>query len=113
MKLKTPFFTALLLCALSMPAAAGDLLTSSELKGLAPGRYAVNVMGLVNMTVTLRPNGAIMGETKGKKDRGSWFVQGQKLCIAWNSWLNGSKRCSALSGDAGKYSGGGLSITKI
>lgn len=113
MTLKTPLAAALVLCALIAPVQAGDVLSPNELKKLAPGRYAVSVMGLVNMTVTMRPNGAIVGEAKGKKDRGYWTVQGQKLCIAWNQWLNGSRRCATLKGDNGQYSGGGLYITRI
>lgn len=113
MKLKTPFAAALVLCAMLSPAFAGEKLNQSELKRLAPGRYAVNVMGLVNMTVTLRPNGGIVGQAKDTKDTGSWFVQGEKFCIAWNKWLNGSARCTSLTGNNGSYSGGGLSIRKI
>lgn len=113
MKLNTPLATALVLCALSLPAAAGDTLSQKELRGLAPGSYAVNVMGMVKMTVTLRSNGAVIGSAKGKRDSGYWTVQGQKLCIAWNTWLGGSRRCTALQGDNGVYSGGGLSIRRI
>lgn len=94
-------------------AALGDGLTPAELRALAPGRYAVNVMGLVNMTVSMRPNGVITGQAQGEKDRGSWSVQGQKLCIAWNTWNNGKTACATLSGDKGSYRGGGLSIQRI
>ena len=114
MKLKKPLAAALVLCALVSPAFAEDPLTTAELRKLAPGRYAVNVMGLVSMTVSMRPNGTISGVTKmGKRDRGFWSVQGQKLCIAWNTWMGGKRSCTALSGDNGSYQGGGLSIRRI
>lgn len=111
--LKTPFLAALAVCALSTATLADDALSPTELRKLAPGRYAVNVMGLVNMTVSMRPNGVITGQAKGEKDRGFWTVQGQKLCIAWNKWNDGKMRCAAISGDNGAYTGGGLSIRKI
>jgi hypothetical protein len=111
--IKTPFLAALALCASLATATAGDALTPTELRKLAPGRYAVNVMGLVNMVVSMRPNGVITGEAKGERDRGNWSVQGQKLCVAWSKWNGGKRRCAALSGDAGSYSGGGLSMRRI
>ena len=113
MNLKTPLTTALVICALSIPALAGDLLSPNDIKKLAPGRYAVNVMGLVNMTVSMRPNGTLTGEAKGEKDRGNWTVQGQKLCVAFNNWNGGKRRCAPLSGGNGSYQGGGLSFRRI
>jgi hypothetical protein len=114
MKLKTPLATALLLCALVMPSQAGEQLASNELRKLAPGRYAVNVMGLVNMTVSLRPNGVITGTTsKGKRDTGFWTVSGSRFCVVWSRWLGAKRRCASLTGSNGTYSGGGLWMTRI
>jgi hypothetical protein len=110
---KSPLLAALAICAFVSTASAGDALSPSELRKLAPGRYAVNVMGLVNMVVSMRPNGVITGEAKGERDRGYWTVQGQKLCVAWNKWNGGKRRCAALTGDAGRYAGGGLSMRRI
>ena len=113
MKLKTPLVTALLFGALAAPVAAGEALSAAELKKLAPGRYAVNVMGLVHMTVTLRAGGSMSGEAKGERDRGYWSIQGQKLCVAFNKWNGGKRSCAVLSGQNGKYQGGGLSMRRI
>ena len=113
MNLKTPFAAALLLCAFSMPVLA-DSLSAQDLRKLAPGRYAVSVMGLVNMTVSMRPNGRIHGTTsEGKRDTGSWTIQGERLCVAWNKWLGGTRRCATLKGGNGSYSGGGLYLRRI
>jgi hypothetical protein len=112
--MKTPLLTGLILCTLSFPALAGEALKSQDLRRLAPGRYAVTVMGLVNMTVSLRPNGVITGVTsKGKRDTGHWQVKGNSFCVAWNRWLNGKRRCANLSGGNGTYSGGGLWLQRI
>lgn len=113
MNLRKPIIAALAACVLSSSALAGDALSPSELRKLAPGRYAVNVMGLVSMTVSMRPNGVITGHAKGEKDQGFWTVQGQKLCIAWSKWNNGKTSCAALRGGGGAYQGGGLSIRRI
>ena len=110
---KIPLLAALAVCAFMSAASAGDALSPSELRRLAPGRYAVNVMGLVSMVVSMRPNGIIVGEAEGERDSGNWTVQGQKLCVAWNKWNAGKRRCSTLTGDAGRYSGGGLSMRRI
>jgi hypothetical protein len=114
MNLKTPFAAALLLSALSFSALADDTLSGQDLRKLAPGRYAVNLMGVVSMTVSLKPNGTLSATTsKGKRDTGQWSVQGERLCVAWDSWLNGKRRCTALSGSDGQYSGGGMWMRRI
>jgi hypothetical protein len=113
MNLRQPLVAAAAVCLFSSAAFAGEALSPSELRKLAPGRYAVNVMGLVNMTVSMRPNGVIVGSAKGDKDSGIWRVQGQKLCIAWNKWNDGKTSCAALFGGDGSYKGGGLSIRRI
>jgi hypothetical protein len=114
MTLKTSIAAALLMAALSTPAISADRLSTAELHGLAPGSYAVSVMGLVNMTVNLKPGGGLSGVTsKKKRDSGVWSVRGERLCVQFNRWLKGKQRCAALSGDNGSYSGGGLWIRKI
>jgi hypothetical protein len=113
MKLVQSLAAALLALTLINPAMAGGPLSPQDIKNLAPGRYAVNVMGLVSLTVSMRPNGVIVGEAKGKRDSGVWLVQGQKLCVAWNNWYSGKRRCVKLSGSNGAYQGGGLSMRRI
>lgn len=114
MTLKTPFAAMLILSALAMPSFAGDKLSDKQLRGLAPGKYAVSIYGLVKLNVNLQSSGAIVGTTSKKKtDSGIWSVSGEKLCIRFNRWLKGKQRCTALSGDNGVYSGGGLYIRKI
>lgn len=114
MKMKTPFAAALMLLAVSAPALSGESLSAQDLRKLAPGRYAVSLLGLVNMTVSMRPNGQIMGQTsKGKRDTGVWSVHGERLCVSWSKWLDGKRRCTGLSGADGSYTGGGMSLRRI
>jgi hypothetical protein len=113
MNLKTQFAAALVLVLLAAPAAAGQL-NSQQLRALAPGSYAVSIYGLIKMTIRLQPGGSISGTTSKKKsDSGVWTVSDEKLCIRWTRWLKGKTRCTALFGDNGTYSGGGLYIRKI
>jgi hypothetical protein len=113
MILKAFCVAGLLMVAASVPVAAGTL-SAAQIKGLAPGRYAVSILGYIKMTVTMQPSGLIQGTTSKKKsDTGRWSVQNEKFCITWNRWLKGKQRCISLSGGNGKYSGSGVSIRKI
>jgi hypothetical protein len=113
MTLKTAFAAAALFAVLVTPASA-DQLNGQELRNLAPGSYAVSIYGLIKMTIRMQSGGSISGTTsKRKTDTGIWTVSGEKLCIRWTRWLKGKQRCTALSGDNGVYSGGGLYIRKI
>jgi acyl dehydratase len=113
MTFKTMCVAGLITLAAAMPASA-DTLSSAQIKGLAPGRYAVSILGFIKMTITMQPGGSIQGTTSKKKsDTGRWTVQGEKFCITWNRWLKGRQRCTSLSGGDGKYSGSGVSIRKI
>ena len=113
MTLKTVLAAAVLCAALSAPASAGQL-NAQQLRNLAPGSYAVSIYGLIKMTIRMQSSGNISGTTsKRKSDTGIWSVSGEKLCIRWTRWLKGKQRCTALSGDNGVYSGGGLYIRKI
>jgi uncharacterized membrane protein len=113
MTLKTAFAAAALFAVLTSSASAGQL-NATELRALAPGSYAVSIYGLIKMTIRMQASGSISGTTSKKKsDSGIWTVSGEKLCIRWTRWLKGKQRCTALSGDNGVYSGGGLYIRKI
>ncbi len=94
-------------------AIAGIPLGPAQLKSLAPGRYKVTLMGVSNMTVTFRSNGTIFGAAAGKIDNGHWNLSGNEICIAWNTWLNGSVHCSDLISEAGYYQGRGFTIMPI
>jgi hypothetical protein len=118
MTLKTPLAAAAIVAAIvvavASPPAFAAQLNAAQLKGLAPGNYAVSIYGLVKMTISMQPSGTITGITsKKKRDFGFWSVNGNQLCIRWNRWLKKKTRCTGLSGANGTYSGGGLYIRKI
>jgi hypothetical protein len=94
-------------------AQAGSTLGAAELKSLVPGRYQVTLMGVSNITITLRANGSMLGTAKSQRDTGHWNLSGNKICIAWNKWLGGQAHCSSLVTQAGYYQGSGFTIRRI
>ena len=92
-------------------AIAGGTLGAAQIKNLIPGRYKVILMGVSNMTVTLRSNGTLFGAANGAVDSGHWNLSGNQICIAWNKWLGARARCSALTSEAGYYQGSGFRIS--
>ena len=109
----TGIITAGLILSQLPSAMAGVPLGAAQLKSLAPGHYKVTLMGVSNMTVTLRTNGTVFGAAKGSTDNGQWNLSGNQICIAWNKWLGGSAHCSQLMSEAGYYQGSGFTITPI
>jgi hypothetical protein len=112
---KTALASAAIVAALTLPTHAAPL-NAEQIKALAPGTYKVSAgLGLVKLRINMRPGGGLSGVNlkKQKTDTGTWSVQGNQLCIKWNRWLKGKTRCTALSGENGRYSGGGLTITKL
>jgi hypothetical protein len=103
---------AAILISMSASSFAGDVLSTNELKQLAPGRFLVSVYG-TSMTVTLRPNGSVQGAAKGESDSGHWNLSGNRLCIGWNKWLGGKTRCSSLVSQVGYYQGSGFTFKRI
>ena len=98
----------------SLPSAfAGVPLGPAQLEKLAPGRYRVTLLGVTSITVSLRTNGTVFGSAQGAIDSGHWKLNGNKICIAWSKWLDGSARCSGLSSEPGYYQGNGFTITPV
>ncbi len=102
---------ALFFCSYS--AHAGQPLTSANLQHMVPGSYQVVLMGTVNMTVTMRSNGTMLGATKTEKDHGHWNLSGDKLCLAWNKWLGGQLHCSGLVSQGSYYQGNGFTFQPL
>jgi hypothetical protein len=111
-RFKSAMAAAAILLSVSASSYAGDVLSSNELKQLASGRFLVSVYG-TSMTVTLRPNGSILGAAKGESDSGHWNLNGNRLCIGWNRWLGGKTRCSSLVSQVGYYQGSGFTFKRI
>jgi hypothetical protein len=111
--MKRLFCAAAMLLLIGGQGFAGSSLSSSELKRLAPGRYQVTLYNAISMTVTMKPNGTVVGTSSTDHDTGTWSLSGNRLCIAWHTWLGGQARCSGLVSDGNKYHGSGFTFTRI
>jgi hypothetical protein len=103
----TKWLAVLSLIGFSTTAQAKDL-TQADLKKLFPGSYSVTIFNTFTLKVSLRGNGDIIGVSRGRKDTGRWSIEGSRLCIAWKTWTNGRKGCSALRRDGNLLRGDGF-----
>ncbi len=110
---KSTLIAAALLLSVAPGVQAGNSLSQSQLKHLAPGRYLVTLYNAVSMTVTLKPNGTVLGRANADRDSGIWRLSGNQLCIGWNKWLGGQTRCSGLTSEGGYYRGSGFTFRPI
>jgi hypothetical protein len=105
--MKIIFAAFVLATAVAAPVHA-EALTSKDLNKLFPGSYTVKIFNKWDLRVRMSSNGAIKGTAAGFSDTGRWSIEGGKLCIAWNSWTNGRKGCSALRRENGVIKGRGF-----
>ncbi|HML93756.1 hypothetical protein [Methyloceanibacter sp.] len=49
------------------------------------------------MTGRMSTVAAAFSGNKGVSDRGKWWVDGNRLCQKWSSWMDGETYCYALS----------------
>jgi hypothetical protein len=95
----------LLLALLSGPAAA-DKLSGQELQSFISGKrifLAVPLGG--EIPLTYRPGGVVdgSGEAAGlgrymtPKDKGRWWVSGDRLCQKWQQWYDGKTFCFTVT----------------
>ena len=96
---------ALALAALAAPAAA-EKLQGAALKSFISGKriyLAVPLGG--EIPLTYRPGGVVdgSGEAAGlgrymtPKDKGRWWVSGDKLCQKWQQWYGGKTFCFTVT----------------
>lgn len=97
----------------SFPAAAGGEMSQAELRRLFPGSFMAIVNGFIEVKITARGNGTLIGKAQGQKDTGRWSVRGRNLCIAWSRWMDGKVQCTSVTNDDGWYRGNGVKFKKI
>jgi hypothetical protein len=88
------------------PSLAGQKLSSGDIRNLFPGRFQAVVSGIMRFKITAGGDGSLSAiSPRGKKDEGRWSIRSGKLCIEFEQWLGGSKRCTAVVQEAGWYKG--------
>ena len=108
------FLCAGLLMLSSLPSAGGDKLSGGDIRNLFPGRFQAVVTGLMNFKITAQGDGSLSAvSARGKKDQGRWTVLSGKLCIEFERWLGGTKRCTGLVQEAEWYKGSMVKFKRI
>ena len=103
---------ALMAMLVSPPALAGDALSARELAELFPGRFEA-VVENYQVRFDARTDGTLVGSVLGASDTGRWSVNGGRLCIRLESWMEGRSRCSIVVEESGWYEGSGVRFRKL
>jgi hypothetical protein len=96
---------AFALCLLAAPAAA-EALSGDKLKSFISGKriyLAVPLGG--EIPLNYRPGGTVdgtgeaagLGRYMAPKDRGRWWVSGNRLCQKWQQWYDGKTFCFTVT----------------
>ena len=89
--------TAAMLSILVTTAFAGDPnLNAGQIASLFPGQYEAKVQGY-KVKFAGDTTGQLVGQAFGREDRGTWFVQGNTLCVAWRQWTKGQPKCGVIA----------------
>jgi len=104
--MKSPLSTTVLIIAWGLlgsaaQAGAGSL-DGSSIKGLFPGYFEARVQGYTIYFAGTR-NGSLKGQSYGRQDRGTWFVKGNSLCVAWKEWTKGKAKCGSIAQKGGWF----------
>ena len=92
---------------------ADEPLSGQEILRLFPGTFQALVKGKYEITVTLKRDGAIVGQVSGLEDHGRWTVRGTELCIVMPAMTRGRVECSAVIADNGWYRGRSVAFRKL
>jgi len=87
---------AVALC-VAVPANAGEVMSTKQIKSLFPGSLKAVVHGIVAVHITAYKSGRLKGVMDGNVDRGRWSVRGDVLCVALNRWMDGKARCARVT----------------
>lgn len=76
--------------------AGSNQLDAKSIKGLFPGYFEAKVEGY-RVQFSGTGNGMLNGQAFGREDQGRWYIQGNRLCVAWKEWTKGEAKCGAIS----------------
>ena len=102
---------ASVLSAQSISAMANDVLSAAQIKQFVPGRAKAKISG---STVVIRAStsGTLSGTWGGENDTGQWHVNGDQLCIRFDSWLRGATHCSKVARSGNSFRVVGVTFNK-
>lgn len=102
-----PYIALACLCGASAAAADPAPLAGDGLKSLVPGTL-IEIDTPLNTVLPVRfgTDGLMTGEAReltsvlgAEKDRGRWWVVGDKLCLKWFRWFDAEQQCLTLKQD--------------
>ena len=102
------FFAAAAVACVSTQVGATELqpLAGDALRDVVAGKTVLLHTRVGNIPITYRANGTMIGRagelvayTGQERDRGRWWVQNDKLCQQWETWLEGRAYCATIQQD--------------
>lgn len=94
--------TALVVAVLSSGVAASEpaALSGAGLKSAVAGKTVHVSTPVGSLPITYRANGTMTGRSRllggysgPESDSGTWWVNNDRLCQRWQSWLDGKQHC--------------------
>lgn len=87
---------ALFAVAATGAARADTALSKSDMQALFPGTFAGEFEGY-KLVIHADSNGSLRGKAAGHYyDEGTWRLDGDRLCVAWNTWTGGKAECQQV-----------------
>jgi hypothetical protein len=98
--------------AASSPAIAAPL-TASEVEEALIGKTIQGKRMGMTIKIKLEGNGSAAMESTIMDDTGNWRMNGQELCMKWQSFNNGEERCSLITREKDGYRLEGGPLMKV
>jgi len=103
----TALFTAAVLTGADSVNAAGEVLSGDALRGAVADKTVILKVSGFELPIRYSARGTMVGRmgtvaaafsgNQSLSARGTWWVDGSRLCQRWSSWMDGETYCYALS----------------
>jgi hypothetical protein len=87
----------------SATVAETPMLTGEAIKATISGRTVHMHTPVGTIPVVYRSNGTMIGIAKDmalytgqERDKGTWWISGDRLCQRWQAWLDGQQHCVSI-----------------
>ena len=95
----TVIAAAMLAVAASAANGADNTLSKRDMLALFPGTFTGEFDGYA-LVIRADSNGILQGKVAGLYyDEGTWRLDGNRLCVSWNSWTDGKTTCQPVIKD--------------
>ena len=98
--MKITIFAAVVLAVAAGAANGGEsALSNRDMQALFPGTFSGEFDGY-ELVIRADSNGSLQGKAAGLYyDEGTWRLDGNRLCVSWNSWTGGKLKCQVVIKD--------------